>query len=89
MKLFYFDLVSEFTAHDYVGHQCANRKEAKEHARFILEGSRSSSHGQDHKVKGVIATEVRNTGLAEEQLSKPSRCFRTRSRCFAYAPLWS
>jgi hypothetical protein len=37
MKLFFFDLVSEFTAHDYVGHQCATRREAKEHARFIAQ----------------------------------------------------
>jgi hypothetical protein len=37
MKRFFFDLVSEFTAHDYVGHQCATRKEAKDHARFIAQ----------------------------------------------------
>jgi hypothetical protein len=37
LKLFFFDLVSEFTAHDYVGHQCTTRREAKEHARFIAQ----------------------------------------------------
>jgi hypothetical protein len=37
MKRFFFDLVSEFAAHDYVGHQCATRREAKDHARFIAQ----------------------------------------------------
>ncbi|AJA62527.1 DUF6894 family protein [Bradyrhizobium japonicum] len=35
MKRFYFDLVGSFTACDRVGHQCASRREAKEHAKFI------------------------------------------------------
>jgi hypothetical protein len=37
MKRFFFDLVREFTVHDYLGHQCATRKEAKDHARFIAQ----------------------------------------------------
>ena len=35
MKRFFFDLVGEFPAHDFLGHQCISRKEAKEHAQFI------------------------------------------------------
>jgi hypothetical protein len=35
MKQFYFDLAGAFAARDRVGHQCASRREAKEHAKFI------------------------------------------------------
>jgi hypothetical protein len=35
MKRFFFDLVSEFAAHDYLGHQCATR--AMDHARSIAQ----------------------------------------------------
>ncbi|WP_376707393.1 DUF6894 family protein [Bradyrhizobium japonicum] len=35
MKRFYFDLAGALTACDRMGHQCASRREAKEHARFI------------------------------------------------------
>jgi hypothetical protein len=35
MKCFFFDLAGTFSACDRVGHQCASRREAREHARFI------------------------------------------------------
>jgi hypothetical protein len=35
MKRFFFDLVGEIRAHDFMGHECSSKKEAKTHAAFI------------------------------------------------------
>ena len=35
MKRFFFDLVGDIRAHDFVGHECSSKKEAKSHASFI------------------------------------------------------
>jgi hypothetical protein len=35
MKRYYFDLVGEVPAKDFLGHQCASEEEAREHASFI------------------------------------------------------
>lgn len=35
MKRFYFDLVGDIRARDFMGHECSSKKEAKEHALFI------------------------------------------------------
>jgi hypothetical protein len=35
MKRFYFDLVGEVAARDFLGHECSSRREAREHASFI------------------------------------------------------
>jgi hypothetical protein len=35
MKRFFFDLVGEIPAHDFMGHECASKTEAKNHAAFI------------------------------------------------------
>jgi hypothetical protein len=35
MKRFFFDLAGDLPAHDFLGHQCRSRKEAKDHAQFI------------------------------------------------------
>jgi hypothetical protein len=35
MKRFFFDLVGDIRAHDFMGHECSSRKEAKKHASFI------------------------------------------------------
>jgi hypothetical protein len=35
MKRFFFDLAGEIRAHDFMGHECATKKEAKKHAAFI------------------------------------------------------
>jgi hypothetical protein len=35
MKRFFFDLVGEIRARDFMGHECSSKKEAKSHAAFI------------------------------------------------------
>jgi hypothetical protein len=35
MKRFFFDLAGEIRAHDFMGHECSSKKEAKQHAAFI------------------------------------------------------
>ena len=35
MKRFFFDLVGDIRAHDFVGHECSSKKEARNHASFI------------------------------------------------------
>jgi hypothetical protein len=35
MKRFFFDLVGDIRAHDFMGHECSSKKEAKKHAAFI------------------------------------------------------
>ncbi|WP_410708028.1 DUF6894 family protein [Bradyrhizobium sp. BWA-3-5] len=35
MKRYYFDLIGEISARDFLGHQCKSRKEAREHASFV------------------------------------------------------
>jgi hypothetical protein len=35
MKRFFFDLVGDIRAHDFMGHECSSKKEAKKHASFI------------------------------------------------------
>jgi hypothetical protein len=35
MKRFFFDLVGDIRAHDFMGHECSSKKEAKQHAAFI------------------------------------------------------
>jgi hypothetical protein len=35
MKRFFFDLVGEIRACDFMGHECSSKKEAKSHAAFI------------------------------------------------------
>ena len=35
MKRFFFDLVGEIRAHDFKGHECSSKKEARKHASFI------------------------------------------------------
>jgi hypothetical protein len=35
MKRFYFDLVGDLPARDFMGHECSSKKEAKQHASFI------------------------------------------------------
>jgi hypothetical protein len=35
MKRFFFDLVGEIRARDFMGHECSSEKEAKSHAAFI------------------------------------------------------
>jgi hypothetical protein len=35
MRRFFFDLVGDIRAHDFMGHECSSRKEAKKHASFI------------------------------------------------------
>ena len=35
MKRFYFDLVGEVPARDFLGHECSSRREARKHASFI------------------------------------------------------
>jgi hypothetical protein len=35
MKRFFFDLVGDIRAHDFMGHGCSSKKEAKNHAAFI------------------------------------------------------
>jgi hypothetical protein len=35
MKHFYFDLVGELPARDFMGHECSSKREAKQHASFI------------------------------------------------------
>jgi uncharacterized protein DUF6894 len=35
MKRFYFDLVGEVPARDFLGHDCSSRREARKHASFI------------------------------------------------------
>jgi hypothetical protein len=35
MKRFFFDLVGELPAHDFMGHECWSTKEARQHASFI------------------------------------------------------
>jgi hypothetical protein len=37
MDQFYFDLVGDFAANDFVGHRCASEDEAREHCRFIAQ----------------------------------------------------
>jgi hypothetical protein len=35
MKRFFFDLVGDVPARDFLGHECSSKKEAKRHASFI------------------------------------------------------
>ena len=35
MKRYYFDLIGETPARDFLGHECSSRAEAREHASFI------------------------------------------------------
>jgi len=35
MRRFFFDLAGDLSAHDFMGHDCASKKEAKQHACFI------------------------------------------------------
>jgi hypothetical protein len=35
MPKYFFHLAGEFAAHDLLGHDCANDKEAKDHGSFI------------------------------------------------------
>jgi hypothetical protein len=35
MKRFFFDLVGDIRAHDFMGHECSSKREAKKHASFI------------------------------------------------------
>jgi hypothetical protein len=61
MKRFFFDLVSEFTAHDCLGHQCATRKEA-DHARCIAQRIGAE---KPHLVKSRSYIRVRDETGAE------------------------
>jgi hypothetical protein len=36
MKRYYFDLIGEVPARDFLGHQCSSRNEARKHASFIV-----------------------------------------------------
>ena len=35
MKRFFFDLIGDIGARDFMGHECSSKKEAKIHAAFI------------------------------------------------------
>jgi hypothetical protein len=35
MRRFFFDLAGDLSAHDFMGHDCASKMEAKRHASFI------------------------------------------------------
>jgi len=35
MRRFFFDLAGDLSAHDFMGHDCASKREAKQHACFI------------------------------------------------------
>jgi hypothetical protein len=35
MKQLFFDSVGDVRAHDFMGHECSSKKEAKKHASFI------------------------------------------------------
>ena len=35
MKRFFFDLVGDIRAHDFLGRECSSKKEAKKHASFV------------------------------------------------------
>ncbi len=35
MKRFFFDLVGDVPARDFLGHECSSKSEAKRHASFI------------------------------------------------------
>jgi hypothetical protein len=35
MRRFFFDLAGEIRAHDFMGHECSSKKEAKTYAKFI------------------------------------------------------
>lgn len=35
MKRYYFDLIGEVPARDFLGHECSSRNEARKHASFI------------------------------------------------------
>jgi hypothetical protein len=35
MRRFFFDLAGDLSAHDFMGHDCSSKMEAKRHASFI------------------------------------------------------
>jgi len=61
MKRFFFDLVEEIRAHDFMGHECSSKKEAKKHAAFIAHRIASELNGQaspNQETSSLSATTV-------------------------------
>jgi hypothetical protein len=48
MKRFFFDLNGSLPAHDFLGHECSSKKEARQHASFIAHriGTEHPSYAQ-------------------------------------------
>jgi hypothetical protein len=59
MKRYYFDLIGDVRARDFLGHECASRKEARTHASFIAHRIGTE---QPHFVKPGNQVAVREEG---------------------------
>jgi hypothetical protein len=61
MKRYYFDLIEEVPARDFLGHECSSRNEARKHASFI---AHRIGNERPHFVKPENRIAVREEGGA-------------------------
>jgi hypothetical protein len=61
MKRYYFDLIGEVPARDFLGHECSSRNEARKHASFI---AHRIGNEHPHFVKPENRIAVREEGGA-------------------------
>ena len=61
MKRYYFDLIGEVPAMDFLGHECSSRDEARKHASFI---AHRIGNERPHFVKPENRIAVREEGGA-------------------------
>jgi len=61
MKRYYFDLIGEVRARDFLGHECSSRNEAIKHASFI---AHRIGNERPHFVKPENRIAVREEGGA-------------------------
>ena len=61
MKRYYFDLIGEVPAKDFLGHECSSRNEARKHASFI---AHRIGNEHPHFVKPENRIAVREEGGA-------------------------
>jgi len=62
MKRFFFDLAGEIRAHDFMGHECSSKKEAKQHAAFIAR--RIGTEGQASPNQGTASPSATSLGFS-------------------------
>jgi Domain of unknown function (DUF6894) len=75
MQRFFFDLVGELSAHDFMGHECSSRKEAKRHASFIAHRVGTERPGFAKPGNYISVRDEKGVEIFEAPIKSTSRPF--------------